>query len=536
MIRFLIASMVLLAAVAGFGLWLAEDPDHFTLVKDRVIEVQEFFSPAPKPKRANPAGLAKPALTHRHSHPNAASDAGTSTGNVLIDAENKGKKGLEDGPLYTCPMDPQIRQNEPGKCPICGMDLVISAKKGETPPNVVAITPAARRFAGIETVMVEPVVMRKEIAAVGFLELNESGIATISARAKGRVESLAADFTGVKVKKGQKLGVFYSPELYDAQVEYIEAIKASKYRATDFQKELLAAARSNLLELGMSRGQIARLRKSGRPAARTVLYSPASGTVISKKAFPGKYVAKGEVIFEISNLGTIWLMLDIFPEDAPYIRYGQKVTATLRSQPGKTYTGRVAFVDPIVKAQTRTIRVRVEMDNSQHRLRPGDYAEALLSVPVTISGGAIYDKELAGKWISPTHPHIIRTGPGVDPKSGAKLVPTSQFGYLKAPDDTVELLAVPRDAVLRIGSKSVIFVEEATDQFTIRYVTVGDTIGDQIIIVKGLEEFEEVATKGVFLLDSQMQLENKTSLSTITDPDAAKAAKTKAEGKGSSHE
>lgn len=418
---------------------------------------------------------------------------------------------------YTCPMHPQIRQTIEGSCPICGMELVqanIGKSKKNLSENGLEISRIDRRYSGIETILVEPSLVEKKIETVGFLEIDESRLATISAYAKGRIESLTADFTGVSVNKGQILGVFYSPELFDAQVEYIESYKSRRTGRSQLQKELLKAAYSNLIELGMSKSQIAKLRSTQKAKARLEVLSPVSGTVISKKAFPGKYIKKGEVIFEIADLSTIWLMVDVFPEDAAFIKYGQKVSASVRSAPGKKFVGRVAFVDPIVNSTTRTVKVRVELKNSDYKLRPGDYAEAELALHIGIKGET-YDPGLAGKWISPVHPQVVSDKEGICPISGSKLVPTKNLGYLDEKNFDSETIAIPRNAVLRIGNKSIVFVEDSKDFFTIRKIEVGPTIGDSIVVTGGLEEYESIATNGVFLLDSQMQLNGKTSLISI---------------------
>jgi Cu(I)/Ag(I) efflux system membrane fusion protein len=204
-------------------------------------------------------------------------------------------------------------------------------------------------------------------------------------------------------------------------------------------------------------------------------------------------------------------MLKLFPEDATRIRFGQRVEAKIQSLPGETFTGRVAFVDPMVDAKTRTVGVRVELLNEDGRLRPGDYAEARITVPIGPQG-KVFDADLAGKWISPMHPQVILDEPGQCPICGMNLVPTSNYGFTGEPVPQPQSNYVPRSAVLLAGNNSVVYVETEPGRFQIRPVTVGPILRDKIVILEGLRAGEIVATSGNFLIDSQMQLAGKPSL------------------------
>jgi Cu(I)/Ag(I) efflux system membrane fusion protein len=209
------------------------------------------------------------------------------------------------------------------------------------------------------------------------------------------------------------------------------------------------------------------------------------------------------------------LMLRLFPEDAATIRYGQTVSAEVQSLPGRRFTGRVAFIDPTVDRKTRTVGVRVVLPNEHGLLRVGDYAKATIEVPVSKSGdaaGPIYDPALANKWISPRHPHVIESSPGKCRICGIDLVPASRLGFTDKPIPSRTALFVPRDAVLMAGANSVVYVETESGRFQIRKVVVGPSDGDQIVILKGVKEGEEVASSGNFLIDSQMQLTGNPSL------------------------
>ncbi|MEW4530725.1 efflux RND transporter periplasmic adaptor subunit [Maioricimonas sp. JC845] len=429
---------------------------------------------------------------------------------------------------YTCPMHPQIRQPQPGRCPICGMELVpAAAAAGDLDELAVWITPAQRRLANIQTAPVERAPLEATIQSVGAIAIDESRMATISSYIKGRIERLFADYTGVDVARGDHLAIVYSPELYSAQVEYIEARRTAREMSQstlqvvrETQQKLAESARQRLVELGMTEEQIAELEQSGTAKSRLTIFSPMGGTVIEKMAVEGKYVSAGEPIYRIADLSTVWLMLELYPEDASRIRFGQRVEAEIQSLPGEVFTGRVAFIDPTVDVSRRTVGVRVEFLNNDRRLRPGDYASATIYLPVGQQGD-VYDSELAGRWISPMHPQIIRDEPGECPICGMDLVPTTRYGYSDTPVDQPASLYVPRSAVLMAGSSSVVYVETDPGRFEIRPVTLGPILGDKVIVLGGLKEGEAVATAGNFLIDSQMQLAGKPSL---IDPARAIAA------------
>jgi Cu(I)/Ag(I) efflux system membrane fusion protein len=434
--------------------------------------------------------------------------------------------------IYTCPMHPQIRQPSPGRCPICGMELV-PASGGATDASAfsVHIEPAQRRLANIQTAVAEVGPLEATLQTVGVIAIDESRQATISAYIDGRLERLFADYTGVGIAAGDHLAVIYSPQLYGAQVEYLEARKALNApgglaAVRQAQESLAANTRQRLREFGMTEEQITELEQTGSAQSRLTIYAPQGGTVVEKLAVEGNYVQSGDPIYRIAELSTVWLMLKLFPEDAARIRFGQRVEAVVQSMPGETLEGRVAFIDPTVDPRTRTVGVRVELLNEDGRLRPGDYAEARVSLPIGPQGD-VYDADLAGKWISPMHPQIIRDEPGQCPICGMDLVPASEFGFSEEPLPRPESLYVPRTAVLLAGDSSIVYVETRPGEFEIRPVTVGPILRDKIVILDGLEPGEPVATAGNFLIDSQMQLAGKPSL---IDPAKAVARSNERQG------
>lgn len=422
-----------------------------------------------------------------------------------------------EGSIYTCPMHPQIRQPGTGRCPICGMELV-PASSGATDLNEfsIKIEPAQRRLANIQTARAESSTLQATLQTVGAIAIDESRQATIAAYIDGRLERLFADYTGVDIAKGDHLAVIYSPQLYGAQVEYVEARRAlgasgGLTAVRQAQEALAANTRQRLREFGMTDGQITELESTGKAQSRLTIYAPQGGTVVEKLAVEGNYVKSGDPIYRIAELSTVWLMLKLFPEDASRIRFGQRVEAVIQSLPGERLIGRVAFIDPTVDPKTRSVGVRVELLNDHGRLRPGDYAAASIALPIGLQG-KVFDADLAGKWISPMHPQIVREESGQCPICGMDLVPTSKFGFTDEPLPQPESLHVPRPAVLLAGGNSVVYVEIKPGEFEIRPVTLGPILRDKIVILEGLKAGEEVATAGNFLIDSQMQLAGKPSL------------------------
>lgn len=436
---------------------------------------------------------------------------------------------------YICPMMCTPPQTEPGRCPVCAMELVpVTSSGGDTDNLSIQVSPVARRIANIQTVAVQSVPFTRKIRAIGAITYNEGTLATISAYVDGRLDRVFADYTGVVVNRGDQLAWIYSPQLYTTQVELLrmkrglKEIKASSAspRAIESQQRLYKSARTRLVEMGTTEDQIQELEQVGRANSRMHIYSPISGTVIEKLAVKGDYVKTGQPIYRIANLSTVWLMLELFPEDASAIRYGQKVQSEVQSLPGRQFPGRVAFIDREVDPKTRTVGVRVVVPNEGGLLRIGDYAKATIEVPVAAGGDApqlVYDSELANKWISPRHPHVVESAPGKCRECGVELVPAATFGFAAESVPLHEALIVPRNAVLMAGDYSVVFVETEPGRFEFRQVVLGPSADDQIVLLKGVEKGEQIATSGNFLLDAAMQMAGKPSL---IDPTKAKPVKT----------
>lgn len=414
---------------------------------------------------------------------------------------------------YICPMMCTPPSTEPGRCPVCAMELVEATGGGGGDGISVTIEASARRLVGIQTAMSKMGEVNRTIRTIGSIDFDESRLSTISAYIDGRLEKMYANYAGVKVNEGDDLALIYSPQLYTAQTEFITSMN-SDGKIGRFQisgGDLNKMARENLAELGMTQSQIDLLAKTGKPMSRIRIKSPQSGTVIEKSAVDGDYVKTGHKLYRVADLSSVWLMLDLFPDDASAVRFGQQVEAEIQSMPGEVFTGRVAFIDPTVNPTTRTVQVRVEIMNFDGKLRPGDYATARVTVPA-IPMDEVYDPALANKYISPMHPQVIRDEPGTCPLCDMDLVPTSQLGFSSEPLPMQQVVTVPRDAVLLAGENSVIYVETEPGRFEIRRVTIGPMNRKEAVIIEGLSAGETVATGGNFLIDSQMQLAGNPSL------------------------
>lgn len=419
---------------------------------------------------------------------------------------------------YICPMMCTPPASKPGRCPVCAMELVVATSSASNDGISITVDAHARRVAGITTAVATSEELQRTIRTVGTIEFDESRLSTIAAHADGRIEKLFANYMGVEVAKGDNLALVYSPQIYTAQAEYIAGLENTILDSVVAdQGGLSELAKEKLIEFGMTELQIQELSKSRKPSSRIQLKSPQLGTVIEKNAVEGDYVKAGDPIFKVADLSTVWLILDLFPDDAALVRFGQIVQAEIQSIKDEVFTGRVAFISPTVNPRTKTVRVRVEVLNLDGELRPGDFATAKITVPA-IPLDEVYDPELAGKFISPMHPQLIRDAAGSCPLCGMDLIPTSDLGFANQPVPGQEVITVPRDALLIAGSHAVVYVETEPGRFEIRQVSVGVLTEQKAVVTGGLAAGEAVALNGNFLIDSQMQLIGNPSL---IDPERA---------------
>ncbi len=442
-----------------------------------------------------------------------------------VNAETKGEKKIK---YWTCSMHPQIKMPEKGLCPICGMDLIPVYEGDEDDvggQDKVSLTlnETARRLAEVETAEVVYKEAVHEVRLVGKVDYDETRLAYISAWIDGRIDRLYVDFTGIKVRKGDHLIKLYSPELLAAQEEYLQAIrnlKESRDTGLGVMRQTaeatLKSAREKLRLYGIDEQQVRELERRGKPREHMIIRSPVSGTVIHKKGFEGMYVKTGDRIYTIADLSRVWLFLEAYERDIPWLHYGQSVVIEAESFPGRVFRGKIAFIEPFVNEKTRTIKLRVNIDNPDEQLKPGMFVRAIIK-SVVGEGGRIYEANLAGKWICPMHPDVVKDRPGTCDLCGMSLIETSKFGFINDPSLKTKVLVVPKTAVLITGKRAVVYVENPDDKSGVhryegREVVLGPTAGDNYIVLAGLKPGERVVVKGNFKIDSDLQIQAKPSM------------------------
>lgn len=387
------------------------------------------------------------------------SDAATDEGSAKAAESSTAQK-------WTCSMHPQIQKDGPGACPICGMDLIPVTSGMAHGLRFLPVSPESRALMDIEVTPVERRYVETELRLVGKVEYDETRRKYITARVPGRLDRLFVDYTGIEVKKGDHMVTMYSEELYAAQQELILAVRNAKKprpKKSFFDMEdvdLLSSAREKLRLLGLTRQQIADIEKQEKPSDDVMIYAPMEGIVVEKLKQQGDRVKVGERIYSIADLSKVWVMLDAYESDLEWIRYGQRVEVSTEAYPGTTpLTGRIAKVDPFLTERTRTVKVRVNVDNAGGLLKPGMFVRGIVKAKVA-GQGAVIDPGLAGKWISPMHPEIVKDKPGLCDICAMPLVRAESLGYvLNTETDGKPPLVVPVSAVLKTGTRAVVYLE-----------------------------------------------------------------------------
>ena len=431
---------------------------------------------------------------------------------------SKGDSSAETSSEWTCSMHPQIRQPNPGLCPICSMELIpLVAGNKEGGLREVSISPEA---AALLDLRVSPVVKAPAVVDVhmfGKIDYDERKTLTTTARMSGRLDRLYTDFTGTLVKKGDAIAEIYSPDLVVAQHTLIRArIDWINARPEEKQSMLnmLRSAREKMRLLDLSEEQIATIEKQKKPTDHITLLAPQSGIIVNLNVKEGQYVKTGDPLFGIAQLDDVWLKMEAYETDLPWIRYAQEVTFTVEAIPDHVFHGPIAFIDPQLDPIRRIIKVRVNVKNKNLLLKPGMFANATVHSKVALNGKVI-SANLAGKWISPMHPEIVKDGPGKCDICGMPLVPAEELGFI-APKEPIENpLLVPVSSVLRTGKRAVVYVQLPDKQqpiFEGREIVLGPRAGNFFIVRNGLSEGELVVTKGAFKLDSELQIKAKPSM------------------------
>jgi Cu(I)/Ag(I) efflux system membrane fusion protein len=375
--------------------------------------------------------------------------------------------------VWTCSMHPQIRQPKPGRCPICAMDLipVTETGAGEVGNRELRLSPAARKLAEIQTVPVERRPVTAEVRMVGKVEYDETRVSYITSWVPGRLERLYVDYTGVAVKQGDPMVAVYSPELVAAQEELLQSIKAAEQlQASDVEilkraaDQTVGAVREKLRLWGLKVEQIAEIEARGTVAETVVIRAPAGGVVVEKNAFEGQYVTTGTRIYTIADLSHVWVKLDAYESDLPWVRPGQHVRFSAEAYPGETFEGKIAFIDPVLDSGTRTAKVRVNLDNPDGQLKPEMFVRGIIEA------------------------------------------------RMETASDGEPPLVIPASAPLITGKRAVVYLETEPGLYAGREVTLGPRTGDFYIVEAGLEEGQRVVTRGNFKIDSAIQILAKPSM------------------------
>jgi membrane fusion protein, copper/silver efflux system len=374
---------------------------------------------------------------------------------------NEPSTEVAQGTIWTCAMHPQIRMLGPGRCPICGMDLVPIVQKSVSSidPDAIRLTKEAAQLANVLTTVVTRQKPVKEIRLYGKVQADERLLQSQVAHVPGRIERLAVNFTGESVVKGQVLAQIYSPELITAQEELLETAKTKQS-----QPDIYEASKERLRLWKLTENQISTIEESGAAQNTVDILSNTNGIVIARRVNVGDYISQGTVLFEIADLSKVWVMFDAYESDIQFLSKGEKITFTLQSLPGINYSGNILFIDPVIDPVTRVAKVRVETDNRSGKLKPEMFATGIVSSTL---------------------------------------------------DEYNNNLVIPESAVLWTGKRSVVYVKQTdTDEpvFKIREIELGPMLDDSYVIINGLMEGEEIVTSGTFSVDAAAQLAGKPSM------------------------
>lgn len=363
--------------------------------------------------------------------------------------------------IWTCSMHPQIRQSQPGKCPICGMDLIPLQMNNNSnlEYNKIQMSESAIKLADIQTTKVQKSTPIKEIQLSGKIKVNEEKTAVITARFSGRIEKLFINYTGQTINKNEKLCIIYSPDLIKAQKELLEVIS---YKQSN--PEYYKAIRNKLKLWSLTDEQINLIEQKSEVQNYFEILAPISGTVIKKNVVIGNYVNEGDVLFEIADLNNVWIELEAYEADLPWIKIGDNLQFEIQSLPGKKLDATISFIDPVINPETRTASIRAEIQNNNNLLKPEMFVKGKIKTHLPFSKDA---------------------------------------------------LIIPKSAVLWTGNKSVVYVKDQNADiptFEYREIVLGEDAGNFYVVKEGLSENEEIVSNGVFKVDAAAQLQGKKSM------------------------
>jgi len=368
--------------------------------------------------------------------------------------------GLEQGVLWTCSMHPQIRQDAPGNCPICGMALIpAEAASDGLALGQFRLTKNAMALADIRTTIVgSGSTDGNSLKLSGTIKENEKAVATQASYFDGRIEKLFVNFEGEEVRSGKQLASIYSPELVAAQQELITAAGLK-----ETQPALYQAVRNKLQLWKLSEKEIEQIEKSGQVRENFPVFANVSGTVSGITVEAGDYVKQGAPLFKIANLNTVWAVFDAYENQVSRLREGQEITIVTRAYPDMKFDAKISFIDPVLNSATRTVKVRAVLQNPRGQLKPGMFVSGSIQI-------------------------------------GARSEEAT--------------MVIPESAVLWTGERSVVYIRtrpgEAT--FEMREITLGDPVKGGYVVLSGLASGDEIVTNGTFTVDAAAQLKGKKSM------------------------
>lgn len=380
---------------------------------------------------------------------------------ATLSAGHSGSAIAKEDVYYTCPMHPSVQKDKPGVCPVCGMALVRKSAHQDLDKaqlehiEAISLSPTQRVMANITTAAVERKRLLRKVPAFGSIDVAEPNNRRISMRFSGRVERLYVEYTGQIVHKGDPVADIYSPEAITAQQEFLLALESQEQlRDVDAARanELLDMAREKLLRWGFTAQQVEQLSRERTVHRVLTVYSPVNGTVTKKNVDLQKYVMTGDALFDVADLSSVWVVMEVYDKDIRFVKVGQTAQISTEAFPGETFSGAISFIDPVVNPETRTIRVRAVFANHTGKLRPGTFVKAQIVVPV------------------------------------------------------VSALVVPASAIIATGARNVVWVETSPNTFVPRDVVVGASTETYTEVLRGVSEGEHVAETGGFLMDSESEL------------------------------
>lgn len=384
-----------------------------------------------------------------------------------------------------------------------GMEMVPTY---ESAGSMLELSDHARAMASVETTTVKRRKMTRQIRLVGKVQYNETALANITTRVEGYVERLFVDYTGIEVKAGDHLVEIYSPDLLVAQQELLIAL------AGQGNVGLVESAQRKLLLWGLTQAQVDALVRDKKISDRITLYSPISGTVTEKMVVQQAMVKPGEVLYRLANLESVWVYLDLYEYELPWVQYGQMVEIKSEAVPGEKFSGRVWFISPVLNEETRTVKVLLNINNVEHKLKPGMYVSAVILAELLANGKAA-PTGVAGQWSCPMHPLVLKPTAGPCPVCKMVLVQIPGTPTSPEPGEGAHLpLSVPMTSVLDSGVRKLVYVEKSKGQFAAVEIETGPRTDDSYPVISGLKEGDVVVTRGNFLLDSQFQIRGLPSL------------------------